>query len=244
MPPTPTATPSGEPGLIDVGGYSLFMICEGEGNPAVVIDAGQLDTIAEWRAVLTGIAEFTRVCYYDRAGVGASESGPTPRTSQTIVDELHTLVVNAGISTPLILVGASFGGFTSLLFADQYPDLVAGLVLVDSEHPRQRERLASYLLPSWVWVPFEGVDWEESAAQVEATGSLGNLPLTVLSASLHGFLPGGEGVWSDMQEELANKSTAGTQVVVEMSGHHINMDIPTAVVDAVQLMVDDVRASE
>ncbi|TME01702.1 MAG: alpha/beta hydrolase [Chloroflexi bacterium] len=81
-----------------------------------------------------GVATFTRVCSYDRAGYGWSDSGPLPRTSERIVGELHTLLVKAGISGPFVLVGHSFGGLNMRLYANIYPQDVAGLVLVDASH--------------------------------------------------------------------------------------------------------------
>jgi len=84
--------------------------------------------------VQPGVATFTHVCVYDRAGYDWSDDGPKPRTSGRIVSELHTLLANAGVPGPYVLVGHSFGGLNMRLFAYTYPQEVAGLVLVDSSH--------------------------------------------------------------------------------------------------------------
>ncbi len=118
--------------LVDVGGYRLHISVEGEGSPTVVLDAGLAHTSQVWNFVQPEVAKFTRVCSYDRAGYGWSDPGPLPRSSQQIVQELHTLLRNADIPGPYLLVGHSFGGLNMYLYAVQYPDEVAGLVLLDA----------------------------------------------------------------------------------------------------------------
>jgi pimeloyl-ACP methyl ester carboxylesterase len=118
--------------LVDVGGYSLHIQCVGTGTPTVVLDAGLGGTSLDWNLVQTQIGQTTRVCAYDRAGMGWSESGPTPRTPAQIAGELHTLLGNAGIAGPYILVGHSLAGKNVRMFARQHPDEVAGMVLVDA----------------------------------------------------------------------------------------------------------------
>jgi pimeloyl-ACP methyl ester carboxylesterase len=119
---------------VDVGGYRLHLYCTGSGSPTVILDAGNGGSSLDWSLVQPGVANFTQVCSYDRAGYGWSDSGPTPRSSGRIVRELHTLLVNAGIPGPYVLVGQSFGGLNMRLYAYTYPQDVAGLVLVDSSH--------------------------------------------------------------------------------------------------------------
>ena len=120
--------------LIDVGGYRLHINCTGTGSPTVILDAGLGGSSLDWSLVQPGVVTFTRVCSYDRAGYGWSDSGPKPRTSGHIVAELHTLLVKAGIPGPYILVGQSFGGLNVRLYAYTYPQEVAGMVLVDASH--------------------------------------------------------------------------------------------------------------
>lgn len=132
--------------LIDVGGYRLHLVCEGNGIPTVVMDAGLGDSWLTWSAVQPVIARSTRVCAYDRAGLGYSDPGPMPRESGQIVAELHALLTNAHLSPPYVLVGHSFGGFNTRLFAYTYPTEVAGLVLVDPSHEDQSVQFpASFL---------------------------------------------------------------------------------------------------
>jgi pimeloyl-ACP methyl ester carboxylesterase len=101
----------------------------------VVLDAMGDGTSVNWGWVQPQVATVTRVCAYDRAGRGWSESGPEPRDAQHISQEIHTLLGNAGIEGPYIVVGHSFGGFTMRVFADQYADEVSGMVIIDGGQP-------------------------------------------------------------------------------------------------------------
>ena len=119
--------------MVDAGGYDLHLYCRGEaGAPTVVMDSGLGGTVLDWQLVQPEVEEFARVCTYDRGGMGWSEPGDQPRTSQQIVKELHTLLGNAGVEGPYVLVGHSFGGTDMQVYASRYPDEVAGMVLVDS----------------------------------------------------------------------------------------------------------------
>jgi pimeloyl-ACP methyl ester carboxylesterase len=128
--------------LIDVGGHRLHIHCIGKGEPTVVFDSGLPGSSLSWCYVQPEVAKFARACSYDRAGLGWSEPGPTPRNSLRIVEELHALLVNAGVPPPYVLVGHSFGGFTVRLYASRYPHEVVGLVLVDPLHPEEWESMA------------------------------------------------------------------------------------------------------
>jgi pimeloyl-ACP methyl ester carboxylesterase len=122
--------------MVDVGGYRLHINCVGAGSPTVVIDSGLGDWSASWsNAVQPQAAATTRVCTYDRAGMGYSEPGPLPRTASRFSDELHTLLQRADIPGPYIVAGHSSGGLTARLFAAAYPAEVDGVVLIDSVTP-------------------------------------------------------------------------------------------------------------
>lgn len=131
-----TATPA--PGqLVDVGGHRLHIWCTGAATPAVILDAGLGGSTSGWGFVQPEVAGFTRVCSYDRAGLGYSDRGPSPRTARRIASELAVLLERSAINGPVVLVGASSGGFNIRVFTSDYPDRVAGLVLVDASHEHQ-----------------------------------------------------------------------------------------------------------
>jgi pimeloyl-ACP methyl ester carboxylesterase len=142
--------------LVDVGDHRLHLQCMGDGSPTVVLEAGLSTCLLDWSKVMPEVAGLTRVCAYDRAGHGWSDRGPKPRTSQRLADELHSLLWNAGIDGPYVLVGHSYGGQIVRIFAVRYPDEVAGLVLVDSSHENQRFRvprgpLAGRIIDAFRW---------------------------------------------------------------------------------------------
>jgi pimeloyl-ACP methyl ester carboxylesterase len=127
--------------LVDIGGHRLHLNCVGQGNPTVVLDAGLGAFSLDWAAIQPQIATSTRVCAYDRAGLGWSEPGPLPRSPQQFADELHLLLTNAGVEGPYVLVVHSISGKTARLFASQHPNEVAGMVLVDARHESVDEHL-------------------------------------------------------------------------------------------------------
>jgi len=279
--------------LIDVGGYKMHIHCSGQGTPAVILDSGMGDSYISWSKVQPQIAKFTRVCSYDRSGLGYSESGRRPRNSRVMAEELHQLLHSAGIPPPYILVGHSMGGYNVRLFASLYRSEVAGMVLVDSSHPEQQKRFPqelSDLDKTWLReqeflafsTPFgiprllgfcgndakiravdcnfhsarEGVaelkTVAESAAQTAATGSLGDMPLAVLSHDPDkpdpdlpfDLLQPTNDAWQQMQEELSHLSTRGTHVIAKHSGHYIQLDRPDQVIEAVRKVMNEARQGQ
>jgi pimeloyl-ACP methyl ester carboxylesterase len=139
--------------LVDVGGHRLHVLESGQGRLTILFEAGLMSTVLSWTELQRKLSQCFRVVSYDRAGLGWSDLGPMPRTADRIVDELHALLERATIPPPYILVGHSFGGLTMPLFAAQFPETVAGMVLVDpvapeewnppSEHDRKLTRIGA-----------------------------------------------------------------------------------------------------
>ena len=123
--------------LVDVGGHRLHLWCTGAGNPAVILETGLGGSSVGWGFVQPEVARFTRACSYDRAGMGYSNPGPSPRTARRLARELAQLLEHGGIPGPVVLVGASIGGFTVRVFASEHEQRAAGLVLVDASHEDQ-----------------------------------------------------------------------------------------------------------
>ena len=126
-------SPAGQ--LYLVNGHQMHLICMGEGSPTVILEAGAGHFSATWAHVQPMVAQSTRVCAYDRAGYGWSESGPEPRDAEHIVAELHSLLELAGIDPPYVLVGHSLGGIYARVYNAHYPGEVVGMALVDATHP-------------------------------------------------------------------------------------------------------------
>ena len=123
-----------------MGGYRLHLDCTGDGSPTVLLESGLGDNYLHWSLVQPGVSSFTRVCSYDRSGVGWSDSGPVARDSASMAIELHKLLERAGEKAPYVVVGHSSGAFQVRMFQALYPAEVAGMVMIDGMHPDQKKR--------------------------------------------------------------------------------------------------------
>ena len=114
------------------GGRKLNLYCVGSGSPTVVLESGLSESAETWWRVQPALAKVSRVCAYDRAGLGRSPPGPMPRDTKAEVSDLEALLRAGGVSSPYLLVGHSMGGYNVRLFAARHPRQTAGVVLVDS----------------------------------------------------------------------------------------------------------------
>lgn len=130
--------------MIDVGGRRLYLSVSGAGSPTVVLLPGAGGITSSWAWIEPAVARVTRVCSFDRAGRGWSESASTPQGGREMAADLHALLDRGQVPGPYVMVGHSFGGLLALTYADLYPQEVAGLVLLDSTHPDMFTRLATY----------------------------------------------------------------------------------------------------
>jgi len=217
-PPPPAAPPL--PGRrIDVGGYKLYIECTGSGSPTVVFEAGEGGAAASnplpaALGVRAAVAKETRVCAYDRAGLGASDrrpSGPIA-TGQRYADELHALLTGANESGPYVLVGPSYGGLIAMAYAQHYPGDTAGLVFVDSDNACK-----------CVFPDIEPAEFDLASV------TFGARPVVVLRAVLT------DG------PDLARRSTNSILVNAD-SGHVVFEERPQLVVEATRVVVAAVRS--
>jgi pimeloyl-ACP methyl ester carboxylesterase len=123
--------------LLDLGGHKLHLYERGSGSPTVILESGISASSLNWRRVQDAVAQFARVCSYDRAGLGWSELCDQPCTPESLARQLHTLLQAAEIPPPYILVGHSFGALVARAFANTYADEVSGVILVDPLDPRE-----------------------------------------------------------------------------------------------------------
>jgi pimeloyl-ACP methyl ester carboxylesterase len=138
---------AGIPGkLYLVGDYKMHLYCTGQGQPAVILDAGLGDDSLIWAKVQPHLSMHTTVCAYDRAGFGWSALRPGSRDANSIADQLHGLLSAAKVAPPYILMGHSIAALYVRAYAMRYPAELAGLVLVDGATPLQDDRLPKELL--------------------------------------------------------------------------------------------------
>jgi pimeloyl-ACP methyl ester carboxylesterase len=237
---------------IDVGDYRLKMIRKGQGEPTVVFDSGLGDSHEVWRWVWPEVARFTAVLLYDRAGLGRSDPGPQPRTSEQMVRELRALLRKAKVDPPYILVGHSLGGMNTRLFAIRYPDEVAGLVLVDAtpldfpdwflDQEVSRRRMDSLASVARAGSRQEYEAIARSAAEVGDAGPFPDLPVIVISSSRPEESPSFQKRWTTMQRQLAQSVGAEQHITTDKSSHYIQYDAPGLVIGAIRNLVR--RASD
>ena len=140
------------PGTIyRVNGHDMHIYCTGEGSPTIVLDAGMGNYSLAWAKVQPELSKTTRVCSYDRAGMGWSTPGPDPRDADNIASELHALLQQAGVSGPIVLMGHSMAGIYVRAYATHYPQDLVGLIFVEGASPLQEDHGSAELratLPS------------------------------------------------------------------------------------------------
>ncbi|GAA1989813.1 hypothetical protein GCM10009777_26310 [Microbacterium pumilum] len=228
--------------LIDVGGHRLHLYCAGSGGPTVVLEAGGGAAAAELELLRSAVERDTRVCVYDRAGRGWSDSTPTPAHGIQIATDLHTLLERAEVPGPYVLAGHSFGGLYVQMFAAQYPSEVAGMVLIDSTapdatssgyqpHPFVMDRVFALLSsPAQLGLGhlFGGTardllssinEYADAADAVQHAASLtdfGDKPLFVLTARV-----GNDAGWFTAQDRMAALSTDSVHRIVENASHQM-----------------------
>ena len=124
---------------VDIGGRTLNLYCSGQGAPTVILETGGNSPGYEWLLQQSKMAAFTRACWYDRAGVGWSDPPSSPRTGAGVASDLHEALRRAGVLPPYVMAGGSVGGQYVRIYTASYPTDVAGLVLIDSATPDQRD---------------------------------------------------------------------------------------------------------
>ncbi len=258
----------------DMRGRKLRYVCRGAGTPTVIIDQGGGLSVEEsfvrpvaigWRRVFEQLSRTQRVLMHDRAGLGWSYEPSKPRGCSQLVKELRALLRYADVGPPYVFVGHSIGGFNARLFAKQYPEEVAGVVLVDSSHPDQWTRFGRLVprptsgestalqrlrrKPDPSLTP-ERIDYITSADEVRTAGTLGDTPLIVLSRSPNAVrLPGLpadvaagiERVWSELQRDLLHLSRRSTQIVATHAGHNIQLDEPQLVIETILKLLRELQ---
>lgn len=231
---------------------------EGHGQRTVILEAGLGDTMDVWKDVQPRIAAgCTRTLAYNRAGYAGSDVAEGPRDSATIVAELRAELKRRNIDPPYVLVGHSLGGLYMQYFARNYPQEVAGLLLVDSTSWHQGMKLNSsadtpYMGRTAVrlFMPLimrrEITDSDAAGQQVHSSPQAADIPTIVLSSTRapNGETPATRALAADMQDELAADFPGASHVRVVDSGHYIQRDQPEVVVDAARRLAGCSPASE
>jgi pimeloyl-ACP methyl ester carboxylesterase len=256
LPPPYLATGS----TIVVDGFRTYLDCRGAGSPTVVLESGLGTGASGWGFVLDWVAAKTRVCAWDRPGIGGSE----PIGHHTVEDtarHLRATLLAAGEKPPFVLVGHSLGGVYARIFASMYRAETAGIVLVDPYLPDIRpvdhvaldpalreEWLAGIRATNGDIAATEDLDWDASYDQL-TRASIEGLPLELLFVDQRlrwqgRFEPAQSDLVAAWRSLIGGLSSDSRLTIAEDSTHTIQFDRPDLVVDAILRLVDrDRRAA-
>ena len=258
--PVAAQRPADFSGAVAIGSRSFWLTCSGAGQPTVILEAGHGETSETWAPVVPLVSSFTRVCTYDRAGLGRSgPPGLGQRTGVSVVNDLRAILIAAKETGPLVMVGHSLGGAFVRLYATEHPADIAGLVLVDSVHERDFTAVDELLTPEQRAAGAgmrpqspEGLDIGGVLAELGRTRTAApfTFPLVVLA---RGRPLGSDEMppsWSpeqrkrreelrrSLQADLAKLSKSGVLVTALRSGHFIHHDEPALVASTIRQLVD------
>jgi len=268
-----------------VDGHRLHYRLSGRGEYTFVLEAGLGDYSGSWGELESQLARLGRVFVYDRAGLGWSEAGSTPRDADHLATELQAVLAQAGVGPRRILVGHSLGAVVVLRLAAAHPETTAGLILIDPSHPEQLTRMppppfllttlapllmraAPVGLPQLLFGSKDPV--QNQARHVQATadefsallhrpksvtlapGSLGRIPLVVLTAGSDAGLPGNDAeqratweIWKELHDELAALSTSAYRrhLVIAEATHTSHRTHPEAVAQSARDLLAYLQAA-
>ena len=232
---------------VDVGGFRLAISCRGTGSPTVILESGENASAQAWFLLDRMVAKTTRVCSYDRAGLGFSDARvpPDPAPASKVVEELHSLLAGAGISPPYVLGGHSLGGFFNRLYTKRYPADVHGLVGVEG----MPIGLAGE--PWWGFLDLIGGPGGSDSyylaaarAELAAAPDLGARPLVLLTHGIgpRGASPEDEALWLTLQKRIALLSTSSILVRADNAGYAIQTEALDLTAEAFRQVIAAVRA--
>jgi pimeloyl-ACP methyl ester carboxylesterase len=250
--------------MVDMGEYKVSCKIQGKGSPTVVIENAMGGTLLFWDLIQTDISQVTSVLTYDRPGNGDSEVSPYPRTNDWMAKELHTLLRNAYIQPPYILVGSSYGAFIIRTFAHAYPEEVAGMVLVEPVHEdllpemqkiRSDQEWKQYIdvMNQMAAQAPEGPrqEWEYYFTNSDAIRGVelpATIPITILTSTRYSDR---EKSMMYREEDIRNKVELHKQwigdksniahIMTDISGHNIAAREPHLVIDAIRSIIEQTQ---
>jgi pimeloyl-ACP methyl ester carboxylesterase len=235
-----------------VDGHRLFGLLSGEGETTVILDAGLGSTSEDWIKIQPEVSRFSKVISYDRAGLGRSEKAPIPRTCKDMICDLRNLLVAASLHPPYILVAHSWSGINARWYANQYPDELVGMVLIDAVHENKYERFEKILSEEQanrMWVSIkdpskndENIDRIASMEQVHSKQAVFDFPLIVLTRATD--TDEMNIIETSLQAEFLKLSSKSKQYFSKSDDHFIQNSEPDLVVDSIRQVVESVKKKD
>ncbi|MCA0987522.1 alpha/beta fold hydrolase [Guptibacillus algicola] len=227
-----------------------YEIEDNDHEVTIVFESGYGWSLDNWDPVRREGSEFANLFFYDRNGVGESERSDISKDSLQSAINLKKLLLKAEVYPPFLLIGHSYGGVIVRLFANLYPELVSGVILLDSVHEDQNHQMVplfdhevqqEYLEQFHVEATL--TEFEESLEQVRGS-DLSSVPLVVMTGGTQPHHTSASmRKWMDFQRKLKELSTDSKHVFVEEAGHAIHHDDPQAVLKVVRDMVEGISCA-
>lgn len=232
-----------------VGVQRIEYVTQGVGSPMVVFNSNT--DMDSWIKVLPEVAKITKVFADNRPGHGRSKPAMGQNTGKRVVERLHRLLEETGQQPPYILVGHSYSGLFTNLFARTYPDEVVGVVFVDASHPDQEDwwhkhRPIESMIQNEIakkTYNWEIFDFEKVAEDIKAAGPFPDILVIVITAGKKWILDtqAWREQWMRFQQDLVSLSPQGKQIIAAESGHFIQDQQPEIVINAIQDIVEQVK---
>lgn len=239
------------PGRLQTRCGVLEYVVSGTGQPAIVLFNGAGVTLEGWRALYPHIDRIGRTLAWNRFGLADSDAPDRIQSGAVVVASVRELLGYAGVEPPYVLVGHSLGGLYANLFARLHPAEVAGVLMLEATHPRDREvlhldegHLARSLrkvlkLPDWLFRDNLRSEVEavgHVVAEVDSAGAFPDVPVTVITGGMPPpkWIMPAQALAARLahQRELARLSPRGEHVVAQRSGHFPQLAEPRLVLDA------------
>ncbi len=245
------ASGTGPKGRFKAAGHKLYLTCKGSGKPTVVLDAGLGDNHESWPYIARSARRLhTRVCAYDRFGLGRSDGARSKLKTRTIgaaAVDLQALLRRAKLKAPYVFISHSIAGLVDREFARRYPSKVAGMVLLDTA-PDDWDIYTGYTGKRPFDWGHERLNVTAASAALRASDSLGSKPLVVIEAGntldVQAWANGKsdfQAYWDSAQRALARISSNSIFAVAKLSNHGIPVNAPEIVDESARLVVNAVR---
>lgn len=266
----PLGNPPDGSQFIEVNGRKICYMKAGTAKPTVILISGLDENIRIWRKVFDEISEFATVVAYDRGGVGWSDRGEDPRTASVIAKEMNDFLTALGVEPPYILCPHSLAGLYGRYYASNYPDKIAGILLLDTSHEDMWRRQALLMGPMQVALSLDMMDLSQGLEGFTQIGALGEyynienttnevrnermipwVPLLLLSQDMDNFTalekdenqPVVTLLFRELYWEQATLSPNGLWQEVQNTSHFIMIDQPQAVIDGLKWVINQANTN-